>query len=272
MDKKRFGIQAAAALIQNANLKGFFTGKLYTGQIKQVCVPGINCYSCPGAVGACPVGALQSFLDSRPIRFPYYVVGLLLFFGAVLGRAVCGFLCPFGFLQELISFIPFPKRRNHFRFDRQLRKIKYGILALTLALPLLIPRIPFFCKYLCPSGTIAGILLSIHDSMVASSLGALFSWKFFVLLCTVVSCLIIFRPFCKYLCPLGAAYGMCNRFSLYTLQVDSSKCVGCHRCSAVCKMCVDPITEPNSPECIRCGACSKACPSDAIRVFFRKRQ
>ena len=70
LDKKRFGIQALAALLQNANLKGFFTGKIYQGPLKSVCVPGLNCYSCPGAVGACPIGSLQSFLSGLRIRIP----------------------------------------------------------------------------------------------------------------------------------------------------------------------------------------------------------
>ena len=119
-NRRRFGVQAAAALLQNANFKGFFTGRIYQGPLKQVCVPGLNCYSCPGAVGACPIGSLQSFLDARTFRFPYYVVGLLLFFGALLGRAVCGFLCPFGWIQELLGRIPFYKKYR-FRADRPLR-------------------------------------------------------------------------------------------------------------------------------------------------------
>ena len=57
-DRKRFSIQAAATLLQNANLRGFFTGRIYQGASKSVCVPGLNCYSCPGAVGACPLGSL----------------------------------------------------------------------------------------------------------------------------------------------------------------------------------------------------------------------
>ena len=81
-NRKRFGIQAVSALLHNANFKGFFTGKLYQGPLKAVCVPGLNCYSCPGSVGACPIGSLQSFLGGIRFRVPYYVVGLLLFFGA----------------------------------------------------------------------------------------------------------------------------------------------------------------------------------------------
>ena len=118
-------MQSAAALIQNANFKGFFTGKIYAGAAKSVCVPGLNCYSCPGAVGACPIGSLQNSLSAYSFKFPYYVVGLLVFFGAVLGRIVCGFLCPFGFLQDLIDKLPFPKKIGTFKYDKALRKIKY---------------------------------------------------------------------------------------------------------------------------------------------------
>ena len=173
--KKRFSIQAASTLLHNANLKGFFTGRIYQGAAKGVCVPGLNCYSCPGAVGACPIGSLQSFLGSRPVRIPYYIAGLLIFFGALLGRAVCGFLCPFGFLQELIHRIPFPKKLKGFRGDALLRRLKYLILALLVVLPLFFALTPFFCKYLCPAGTLAGVLLALADKAVRPLLGSLFA-------------------------------------------------------------------------------------------------
>ena len=272
MDKKRFGIQALAALLQNANLKGFFTEKIYQGPLKSVCVPGLNCYSCPGAVGACPIGSLQSFLSGLRVRIPYYIVGLLLFFGAVLGRAVCGFLCPFGFLQELLNKIPGVPKRNHFRLDRPLRRLKYAVLVLlVVVLPLLYPLTPFFCKYLCPSGTLAGILLAARDSMVRAQLGGIFLWKLFVLLWVVAACLVIYRPFCKYLCPLGASYGLFNRFALYRTHLDTDKCIHCGACAAACRMCVDPSKTPNSAECIRCGDCARACPADALHMGVRRK-
>ena len=138
-NRKRFAVQAVSSLLQNAHIKGFFTGKIYQGPLKQVCVPGINCYSCPGAVGACPIGSLQSFLNGRRFRFPYYVLGLLLFFGALLGRAICGFLCPFGWVQELLNKLPVPKK-NRFRADRPPRLLKYLVLLLlVIALPLGMP-------------------------------------------------------------------------------------------------------------------------------------
>lgn len=271
MDKKRFGFLGIASLIQNAHFKGFFTGKLYQGAIKNVCVPGLNCYSCPGAVGSCPIGSLQGFLSGLKFRFPYYVVGLLLFFGAILGRGICGLLCPFGFLQELIYLIPGIPKRNSFRLDKPLRKGKYIVLViLVVVLPLLYPLTPFFCKYLCPSGTVAGLLLAARDSMVRAQLGGIFLWKVGVLLWLVAVSLIIWRPFCKYLCPLGAIYGLFNRFSLYRMDLDNEKCVHCGACASACRMCVDPSATPNSAECIRCGDCVKKCPTGALKIGFRR--
>ena len=265
-NKKRFGVQAAATLLQNANFKGFFTGKIYQGPLKQVCVPGLNCYSCPGAVGACPIGSLQSFLDARRFRFPYYVVGLLLFFGALLGRVVCGFLCPFGWIQELLNRIPFYKK-NRFRADRPLRYLKYAVLiVLVIVLPLCVKLVPFFCKYLCPAGTTSGLLLALGDSALAEQWGGLFGWKLTVLLLVVLASLIVWRPFCKYLCPLGAIYGFFNRFALVRMELDTERCTGCKCCAGACRMCVDPSVKPNSAECIRCGDCVNACPEKALHI------
>ena len=263
--KKRILIQSIATLIQNANLKGFFTGKIYTGQSKGVCVPGLNCYSCPGAVGACPIGSLQNALSAYKFRLPYYVVGLILFFGTLLGRLICGFLCPFGFLQDLLHKIPFPVKRKIFRADKYLRYIKYIILTfLVILLPICVKLTPFFCKYVCPSGTLAGILLAISDHSLFQAFGKLFTWKFIVLCIVVFSSVIIARPFCKYLCPLGAIYGPLNKISLYHMECDTAKCISCGKCSAVCDMCVDPVKDANSTECIRCLKCVHECPVKAI--------
>ena len=264
---RRFTIQSLTALLYNANFKGFFTGKIYSGPLKTLCVPGLNCYSCPGAVGSCPIGALQSFLSGLRFRFPYYVLGVLLFFGALLGRAVCGFLCPFGWLQELVHKIPFPVKRNRFRGDRQLRFVKYAVLLLlVIVLPMCVALTPFFCKYVCPAGTLSGILIAIHDGVVRAQLGGLFLWKLFIFEDVFVACLIVWRPFCKYLCPLGAIYSLFNRVSLVRLHHDAGRCVRCGKCASACRMCVDPSATPNHLECIRCGDCVRACPCKALRI------
>ena len=78
-------IQLYSALLFNANIKGFFNGKIYKGPLKNMCAPGINCYSCPGASGACPLGALQNSLAESNKRAPYYMFGIILLYGIMFG-------------------------------------------------------------------------------------------------------------------------------------------------------------------------------------------
>lgn len=269
-NKKRTTIQVIATLLQNANFKGFFTGKIYAGSTKQVCVPGLNCYSCPGAVGACPIGSLQNTLSGLKFKFPYYVLGLLIFFGTLLGRAVCGFLCPFGFLQDLLYKIPFYKKIKGWRGDKILRYLKYVVLVVfVIVLPIVYKLTPFFCKYICPSGTMAGILLSLADHSLFQVFGKIFTWKFSLLVLIVLSSVLIYRPFCKYLCPLGAFYGLFNKVALFSINLDKGKCIGCKACARACDMCVDPSVNPNSAECIRCGKCVGACSEKALSMGIK---
>ncbi len=262
-------MQGAAALVQNANFKGFFAGKIYEGNLKSVCVPGLNCYSCPGAVGSCPIGSLQNALSANKFKFPYYVLGLLIFFGALLGRLVCGFLCPFGLLQDLLHKIPFPKKIKSFKGDKLLRKLKYAVLIVTvIILPLFVKLTPVFCKYLCPSGTASGLLLALGDNTLFKLFGSRFAWKACVLGMIVLLSVVIYRPFCKYLCPLGAFYAPFNKVAAVRIAVDADKCVSCGKCADACNMCVNPSQTPNHTECIRCGDCIHACPTKALRCTW----
>lgn len=129
---------------------------------------------------------------------------------------------------------------------------------------------PAFCKYICPSGTLfGGIPLVAASPALQAMVGWLFRWKLAILIATAAAAVIVYRPFCKYLCPLGATYALFNRASLYRLRVDAAKCVRCGACAKVCKMGVDPVKAPNSRECIRCGECAQVCPQQAIRLGFR---
>lgn len=271
---KRHWIQAAAALAQNAHLAGFFTGGIYQGDGKHLCVPGLNCYSCPGAVGACPIGSLQAVIGGRTRNVSYYVFGLILLFGVLFGRLICAFLCPFGLVQELLHKIPSPKPRVPRRLDRTLRWGKFVSLAAVLLLPALVTDAfgigaPAFCKYLCPAGTLeGGVPLLAHSETLRAAVGALFSWKLAVLIAVLVGSVLLYRPFCKYLCPLGAIYGLLNRCSVYQIRVDTKKCIHCGKCEQACGMGVSVTENINSIECIRCGACKEACPTCAIVSGF----
>ena len=272
-------VQAGWGLLSNGYVKGFLPGgpSIYTGPLKRFCVPGLNCYSCPGALGACPIGALQSALTARRRRFPFYVLGWLAAIGLLVGRFVCGWLCLFGLLQELLYKIPTPKLRIPDKIDRPLRYLKYGVLALlVVGLPLLWRSeygagVPFFCEYLCPVGTLeGGVPLVLLNDVLRPALGWLFRWKLLILIVCILSSIFIYRPFCKYLCPLGAFYALFQRASLIRMRVDASACVNCGKCAGVCPMQVDPSKSPNSTECIRCGECVRACPADALSFFKQK--
>lgn len=273
----RHVVQVAFTLVTNGYMAGFTNGTIYTGASKAVCVPGLNCYSCPGAIGSCPIGALQAVLGSRDFKFTFYIAGFLIFVGALIGKLVCGWLCPFGLLQDAIHKIPFVKKLRKLPGDRWLKYLKYGILVgFVILLPLLVTDIigqgqPWFCKYICPSGTLmAGIPLVAADPGLQDAAGGLFAWKIGILVVLVFLSIAVYRPFCRYLCPLGAVYGLFNKVSLYRLIVDEEKCTKCGACKKACKLDIPVFEQPNSPECIRCGACKKVCPNGAICSTFEK--
>jgi polyferredoxin len=262
----RLRIQLLAALVQNADFRGFFTGKINRGALKSVCVPGLNCYSCPGAVAACPLGSLQSALLSARYKVPYYVLGTLLLFGLICGRFVCAFLCPFGLIQELLYKIPVKKIRKS-KATRVLSKLKYAVLiAFVIVIPL-VKLSPGFCKYICPAGTLeGGIPLALANGDIRGMLGALFSWKVFVAAAILLICLFCYRAFCRFLCPLGAIYSFFNPVSFFGVKVDNHKCTGCGACVRACKMDVKKVCDG---ECIQCGECRGVCPENAISFGYK---
>ena len=266
-------IQAGATLLTNIHLPNFLKGGLYQGKGKAVCVPGLNCYSCPAASGACPIGSFQAVVGSSKFRFSYYITGFLILLGVLLGRVICGFLCPFGWFQELLHKIPTKKLST--KKLKPLTYLKYVVLlVMVVLLPVLVTNQlgmgdPFFCKYLCPQGVLEGAIpLSMANAGIRAALGSLFTWKFIVLLTVIVLSIVFYRPFCKWLCPLGAFYALLNKVSLFQMQVDQSKCVSCGKCAKVCKMDVDVTKSPNHTECIRCGMCIRACPTDAVSFRY----
>ena len=271
--KKRNTIQLLATLITNIHLPNFFKGTIYTGKLKNICVPGLNCYSCPAATGACPIGAFQSVVSSSHFRFSYYITGILIFFGIFFGRFICGFLCPFGWFQDLLHKIPSPKLST--KKLKYLTYIKYIILVVAVfLLPLFVTNAagmgsPYFCKYICPQGILeGGIPLSLSNISIRSALGFLFRAKFLILLLITILSIFFYRPFCKWICPLGAFYSLFNKISFHQYHVNKTSCISCGKCSNGCKMDVDITKKPRSLECIHCGECMKRCPTNAITVTW----
>ena len=266
-------MQLYFALLFNCNIQGFFTGKIYANKnpvtsTKQFCAPGINCYSCPGAVAACPLGSLQgSYSADRSTLF--YVCGTLLLYAILFGRMICGWLCPFGLIQELLYKIKSPKLKKN-PVTRVLSFFKYVVLVffagiVPIAYALRNTPMPTFCKYICPAGTIEGGLLLLankaNENVFFPMLGYLFTWKFMLMVSIVVGSVFIFRLFCRFICPLGALYGLFNKISFFGVKVDEEKCTHCNLCIAHCKC---DIKHVGDQECISCGECIDVCPTKAI--------
>ena len=268
---KRKIVQVAAFGYSNTYIGNFVSGQIYKGSWKQFCNPGMNCYSCPAARLACPIGAMQAVSGSMNFKLSFYVIGFVLALGVVFGRAICGFFCPFGLIQELIYKIPFPKKK----LWKWLTYVKYVLLAVfVIIMPVTMVNelgmsSPAFCEYICPAGTLEGgiPLLSTHPELRAT-LGALFSVKACILIITLIGCLSVCRFFCKVMCPLGAIYGLLNKVSIYHMECNKKTCVSCGKCHNICPMDVDPVKNPNSAECIRCGKCVASCPKESLALKF----
>ncbi|WP_099189649.1 4Fe-4S binding protein [Tepidibacter mesophilus] len=275
MDKRGLS-QIITTIITNANINGFIEKNIYKGSTKKVCVPGLNCYSCPGAIGSCPIGSIQAVVGSIKYNVSLYITGLISLIGIIFGRFICGWLCPFGLFQDLLYKIPSRKIEVSKKINSVLRYFKYLILILfVILLPMFLVNEfgmspPYFCEYICPVGTLeGGIPLVLLNKSLRETIGVLFLWKMFILLGITVGAIFIYRPFCRYICPLGAFYGLFNPISFYKFKLDKNLCINCNACMRKCKMNIEIHKKPNSTECIRCGDCIKECPTKAIKKEIR---
>jgi len=251
---------------------------LYHGFLKAFCAPGLNCHSCPASLFACPIGILQNSLGTyRSFTFSAffpvfaYTLGFLLFWGLLLGRFICGWICPFGFIQELIYKTPGPKLKLS-PSPRIRTLIKASLLFITVLLfPLLVKKglygVSAFCKYLCPAGTLeAAIPQVILQPQLRSLIGGIFFFKLFLLFLILVLCTLEERFFCKVLCPLGLIYGLFNKISLVNFIANREKCRICGSCEKVCVSEITPYIQVESLECIRCLRCKEVCPEEVFVV------
>ncbi|MGQ9721238.1 MAG: 4Fe-4S binding protein [Candidatus Jordarchaeum sp.] len=261
-------------------MPAFFRAAIFRGRIKGLCLPGLNCYSCPSAIGACPIGSFQYALSSIRFhietvqkQFGFYVLGFLTIVGSLAGRLPCGWLCPFGFIQELVHKIPCRKLKlPHF-----LTYFRYLVLAFfVILLPLLlVDEFGFgqtwFCKWICPAGTLeAGVPVVLLNPDIRSQVGFLFSWKVGIMILFLLLMIFFSRPFCRTACPLGAIWGLFNRASLFRMEVDEESCESCLACHRVCPVEIIPFSELNSPDCIRCLRCVGVCQYGALSYSFLK--
>jgi len=271
---KRLITQLFFFLLQNPFQKNFITGKIYQGNIKVLCSPGLNCYSCPAAAVSCPIGAIQFFLAGFKTKISLYMTGFLMIIGVVFGRFICAYVCPMGLLQDLLYKIKTAKLVFRLRFLRYLKYIIFAVFVILL--PVVVNEIlglgqPWFCKYICPSGTIfAAVPLLLANDFLHRLIGAQFILKLIIAVSIIIASILIYRIFCRVLCPLGAIFALLNKFSILHIQFDREKCESCGNCSKECKLMITPVTQPNDFECIRCGKCINICKSKALVYKIRR--
>ena len=272
---KRLLTQFVFFLIQNPFLKNWVSGRIYQGDLKTICSPGLNCYSCPAAALSCPIGAIQLVLAGFRQSVSLYVTGFLLTTGVVFGRFICGYVCPMGLIQDLLYRIKTPKLILRLRF---LRYVKYVVLiGFVIILPLTVRHElsgqgqPWFCKYICPSGMLFGAVpLVTANDFLRNLIGAQFLLKFLIAAAIIILSVFVFRVFCRVLCPLGAIYAVLNKVSILHMRCEGDKCKSCGDCAKACHIKIEPVTRPNDPECVRCGKCVGACSQKALAYTVKR--
>ena len=265
---RRHLVQLAATVLYNLNGAAIsIAGKGINFDINKACVPGLNCQYCRYSVAGCPLGIAQLAAAGKISNIFATAYGLIILFALLLGRVVCGWGCPMGFLQDLLDKVPLPKiKKNSFTY--YLSYLKYIILAVfVIILPYYtgigkFQGINTFCQWLCPGNFLESAFLpNIWRMDVDNLIIAMHNTKFVWIMLLLAISTIIYRPFCRFLCPLGAFYSFYNKFSLLGIKVDTSKCIGCNACVRKCKMDVKKVSDH---ECISCGLCKGVCPKQAI--------
>jgi polyferredoxin len=233
-------------------------------RMHNVCSPVFHCYSCPLATFACPIGVVAQFGALHLI--PFLAIGTLLLAGGLAGAFICGWLCPFGFLQDVLGKIP----TRRVPLPRWTGYGRYVVLAgLVIAVPILLGsgHALFICR-VCPVGALEGALpLNVGLALNAQPLVLPSLAKMAVVVLIVTAMFLTWRPWCRLFCPLGAIYGIMNRGSAVFLRLDRAGCTDCGRCARQCRYGVHPGRDPGDSRCIRCLECT-ACEALTVGHVF----
>jgi polyferredoxin len=224
-----------------------------------VCAPVFHCYACPLAAFACPIGVIAQFGAIH--LFPFIAVGMLIIIGAFFGSLLCGWACPFGFLQDMAAKVPTPR----FKLPQWTGHFRYVVLIVTvLAIPYFFGEEHwlFICR-VCPAGALeAAVPNMVNQAMAGEKIAWPSAIKLTILILFLVAIFFVNRPWCRLLCPLGGIFSIFNRLSAFFLRIDTNICNDCEQCRDLCEYGIEPDRTPNDTGCIRCLECTK-CASGA---------
>jgi len=251
------------------------------------------------------LGSLQWMLYQ--LVFPWMALASIFLVSALLGRALCAWVCPFGFVQDLLVYVKRKHMQVSLRTHKWMINIKYFVLTIVLfisgtifmslamgvgqgyktslgafgpapfnalspadTLFAVLPRLVLNVRYILPQlpGKTADI-----TGMILS--GPLLLWvRLIIMGIIIVAAVQVPRSWCRYLCPQGAFMALLYRFSFLGLKRNPLKCTraSCRACVEVCPMKVPILDLPwekfTHPECIYCLKCVEACSTEAIRPKF----
>ena len=227
-------------------------------RLHNMCSPVFHCYACPLSTFACPIGVLAQF--SALHIFPFVAIGLLIVLGVLFGSLICGWACPFGFLQDLVAKVPTPK----FDLPKWAGNLRYVVLIVTvLAVPYFWGEEHwlFICR-VCPAGALEAAVPNMTGQAIA---GEKIAWpnalKLTILGVFLITIFFMKRPWCRMLCPLGAIFSLFNRVSAFFVRFNADECTDCGRCHKLCEYGIEPEKSPNDSRCVRCLECTNCGPS-----------
>ncbi|NPV52769.1 MAG: 4Fe-4S binding protein [Firmicutes bacterium] len=228
--------------------------------LKYIPCPTLNCYACPAANFACPIGTLQHFAVIR--RVPFFTLGILGAVGSTFGRGSCGWICPVGGLQDMLYRLPVPVKKIYLsnRLGARLSFLRYVVLAVLVFIIPFLTLEPWFSK-LCFVGTLeAGIPLALGNQQIRALIGPFFWLKIGITAALLGLMLFMKRPFCRFICPLGAIYSPFNKVAPgFAITIRPDLCTDCGECTRACPMDLDVPREVNGLNCIRCRECVGLC-------------
>ena len=247
-------------LVQSTALLALHTNFAQWVGAMWVCNPVMSCHACPLAWFACPIGIL-SHLTFWGL-FPLLTLGMLIVLGVLIGRLLCGWICPFGFLQDLLYRIPSKKGR----LPRWADWIKYPLLLLTVfLLPGLFGVDYSFCT-LCPTSFLQVTAPSFFTDQ-EFTVDPAFYLKAGVTLAVLLLAVRYSRFFCRVLCPIGALLALFNFLCFWRVKPPTESCISCGRCNRACptdcrpaKRFLQEIPANRNMECVACHDCRPVCP------------
>jgi len=254
----RLRLQTARRIVQASGVLFGLFGVTGIG-MTHIIFPGLHCYACPLAVTVCPIGLIQNLIVFGTV--PYFWIGAIVAYGLFAGRGFCGWFCPFGTLNDLLSF-------RKVRILKSASFGKYAVLVGTVIAAWVMTD-TMFCK-ICPAASLEASIPYLF--MGVATVNRPFLIHMASLGVTLVGMVLVARFWCRYLCPMGALLSLFNRVSFLRLRLRKDTCTSCGVCATKCPMGLEPHFDHDNHNCIKCGLCATGCPTGALKLTVSPRR